>query len=59
MDITTLNRHEKEIKERKSDNIDELYLFETNDEEVNETETLILLEKYIQKSRSVIERKYK
>ena len=59
MDITTLNRHEKEIKERKSDNIDELYLFETNDEEVNERETLILLEKYIQKSRSVIERKYK
>ena len=59
MDITTLNRHEKEIKERNSDNIDELYLFETNDEEVNERETLILLEKYIQKSRSVIERKYK
>ena len=59
MDITTLNRHEKEIKERKSDNIDELYLFETNNEEVNERETLILLEKYIQKSRSVIERKYK
>ena len=59
MDITTLNRHEKEIKERKSDNIDELYLFETNDEEVNERETLILLEKYIQKSRYVIERKYK
>ena len=59
MDITTLNRHEKEIKERKSDNIDELYLFETNDEEVNERETLILLEKYIQKSRSVMERKYK
>ena len=59
MDITTLNRHEKEIKERQSDNIDELYLFETNDEEVNERETLILLEKYIQKSRSVIERKYK
>ena len=59
MDITTLNRHEKEIKERKSDNIDELYLFETNDEEVNERETLILLEKYIQKSRSVIGRKYK
>ena len=59
MDITTLTRHEKEIKERKSDNIDELYLFETNDEEVNERETLILLEKYIQKSRSVIERKYK